>query len=266
MGIINLTPDSFYDGGKYINIENAVNKAQEMVANKVNIIDLGAASSRPGSKSISLKEEGKRLFPTLIKIRELFPNVTISIDTYRYQIAEQSIKYGANIINDIYVEKDEDKMFGIIKKYNIPYVLMHMHGKPINMQKNIKYNCFNQEIFNFFKTKIHKLRSDGFEKIIIDPGFGFGKTLNQNYELINMIPELKKLRCPILVGVSRKSMISQGLNIKTEDSLSGTVATNTICLMNGANIIRVHDIKSGTETIEIFKLVKRNSNYSKSEL
>tara|TARA_Y100001968_G_scaffold332268_1_gene389750 strand:+ start:1750 stop:2550 length:801 start_codon:yes stop_codon:yes gene_type:complete len=266
MGIINLTPDSFYDGGKYISIENAINKVREMVDEKVDIIDLGAASSRPGSKFISLKEEEKRLFPSLIKIRELFPNITISIDTYRYQIAEQAIKYGANMINDIYVEKDEDKMFKVIKKYNTPYVLMHMHGTPINMQKNIQYNFFKEDIVNFFKRKIEKIRLHGFDKVIIDPGFGFGKTLNQNYQLINMIPELQKFQYPILVGVSRKSMISQGLHTKTIDSLNGTVAANTICLMNGANIIRVHDVKAGQETIEIFKLVQRNSIYIKSKI
>ena len=264
MGIINLTPDSFYDGGKYINISNAIQKAQEMFDNKVDIIDLGAASSRPGAKLISLKEEENRLFPTLIKIRELFPNINISIDTYRYQIAEQAIKYGANIINDIYVKKDEKQMFNVIKKYNTPYVLMHMLGEPMTMQNNIQYNCFNQEIIDFFTKKIKLLRDDGFKKIIIDPGFGFGKTLNQNYELINMIPELKKFSYPILAGISRKSMISKGLNVNTTDSLIGTVAANTICLIKGADIIRVHDIKAGKETIDMVNLVKNNATQTKS--
>jgi len=258
MGIINLTPDSFYDGGKYTNIEHTITRANEMVINNIDIIDLGAASSRPGSKTISIKEEEKRLFPALIKIRELFPSATISIDTYRYQIAEQAIKYGADMINDIYVEKDEEQMFRVIKKYNIPYILMHMSGNPSNMQKHIHYNSFEKEIIDFFKQKIDKLTCDGFQKIIIDPGFGFGKTLNQNYQLINMIPELKKFKYPILVGVSRKSMISKGLKIKIEDTINGTVAINSICLSKGASIIRVHDIKEGKETIEIFKLVQNN--------
>jgi len=259
MGIINLTPDSFYDGGKYTDIEKSIHRIKEMIDDGVDIIDFGAASSRPGSKPISLKEEGKRLFPTLIEVRKLFPNITISIDTYRYQIAEQAIKYGANIINDIYVEKDQKKMFEIIKKYNKPYILMHMSGNPTNMQKNIYYNSFKKEIVNFFQNKIEKLINYGIDKIIIDPGFGFGKTLNQNYELINMISTLQTFEYPILVGVSRKSMISQGLKIDTHDTLNGTIAVNIMCLMKGANIIRVHDTKAGKETIEIFKLAQSNS-------
>ena len=260
MGIINLTPDSFYDGGKYIKIGKSIQRAKEMIDDGVDIIDFGAASSRPGSKAISLKEEAKRLFPTLIEIRKLFPNIIISIDTYRYQIAEEAIKYGADIINDIYVEKDEKKMLEVIKKYNKPYILMHMSGNPTNMQKNINYYSFKKEIMMFFQTKIEKLTNAGIENIIVDPGFGFGKTLNQNYELINMISNLKKFKYPILAGISRKSMISDGLKVDTSDTLNGTIAANIICLMKGANIIRVHDTKAGKETIQIFKLVESNSS------
>ena len=258
MGILNITPDSFYDGGKYTIIHKIIDRVKTMIYEGVDIIDIGAASSRPGSKSISIKEEEQRLFPTLIKIRELFPNITISIDTYRHQIAEQAIKYGANIINDIYVSYNQEKMFSVIKKYNVTYILMHMSGKPSNMQKNINYNNFNQEIIRFFEENIKKLKHLQFEQIIIDPGFGFGKTINQNYELINMIPELAKFGYPVLAGLSRKSMISHSLNINTEQSLNGTIAANTICLTKGVDIIRVHDIQAARETIDIFNLTNKN--------
>lgn len=258
MGILNLTPDSFYDGGIYSKPVEILNRVTEMVKEGVDILDIGAFSSRPGASFISLKEEEKRLFPTLLKIRDLFPDLIISVDTYRHQIAEQSIKYGANIINDIYVEYDELKMFQIVQKYNTPYILMHMLGEPKNMQKNIQYIDFQHDIIDFFKNKIKLLNELQFEKIIIDPGFGFGKTLQQNYEMINMIPTIKELGYPVLAGVSRKSMISQGLEINTEDTLSGTIAANTICITKGAQIIRVHDVKEAKETIGIIKLVDNN--------
>ena len=258
MGILNLSPDSFYDGRRYTNDSEIINKVSNMVKEGVNILDIGAFSSRPGANLISLNEEERRLFPILLKIRELFPEIIISIDTYRHQIAEQSIKYGANMINDIYVEKDQSNMFKVIQKYNVPYVLMHMSGEPKNMQKNITYTNFHKDIINFFQTKIEILHAMQFKKIILDPGFGFGKTLNHNYQLINMIPEIIKLGHPVLAGISRKSMISKGLNISTQDTLTGTITANTICLMKGAKIIRVHDVREGKETIEIIKLVKNN--------
>ena len=197
MGIINLTPDSFYDGGKHNTINHAITAVQDMIKNGADIIDLGACSSRPGSKSISLKEEEKRLFPILIKTRKLFPNITISIDTYRYQIAEKAISYGADLINDIYVQKDQKKMFEIVKKHDTPYVLMHMLGTPNTMQKKIQYVNFRKDILMFFREKIKVLNNLNFNKIIIDPGLGFGKTLNQNYQLLNMLPEMKKFQLEI---------------------------------------------------------------------
>ena len=259
MGVLNLTPDSFYDGGRYNDIDKIMSRVKEMIQEGVDIIDLGACSSRPGSSSISLQEERERLFPALKKIREEFNDIIISIDTYRYQIAEKAIKYRVSMINDIYVEKNETKMFKVIKKHNIPYVLMHMSGNPKNMQKNISYDNFYDEIMMFFENKIQKLNNIGCKKIILDPGFGFGKTLNQNYKLIDMIPDLKKFGCPILIGISRKTMISKPLKIDSKNTLSGTIAANTICLVKGANIIRVHDVKEAKETIEIFKLVKNNT-------
>ena len=258
MGVLNLTPDSFHDGGKYTTLKKIIQRVTRMINEGVDIIDIGAFSSRPGADLISLKEEEKRLFPALIKIKEVFPSTIISIDTYRHQIAEQAIKKGANMINNIYINKHSKKMAEVVQKYNTPYVIMHMKGKPKNMQKDIKYKNFQNNIINFFKQNIKELNEIKFNKIIIDPGFGFGKTLNQNYELINMIPEMKKLQYPVLVGLSRKSMISKALKTKTQDSLSGTIAANTIALMKGANIIRVHDIKEAIETKKIVQLVKQN--------
>ena len=258
MGIVNITPDSFYDGGKHKNTNAYIKYIQKIIKEGADIIDLGACSSRPGSTPISLKEEEKRLLPVLEKTKEKFPDIPISIDTYRYQIAEKAISYGAQLINDIYVEKDKQKMFSVIAKHNIPYVLMHMQGNPKNMQNKIHYTDFKNEIMMFFKNNIKKLNQNGVSNIILDPGFGFGKTLNQNYNLINMISEIKKLNYPILTGLSRKSMISQGLQTASPNALTGTIAANTICLMHGASIIRVHDVQAAKETIKIFNLTQIN--------
>ncbi|MBF25558.1 MAG: dihydropteroate synthase [Flavobacteriales bacterium] len=258
MGIINLTPDSFYDGGKYINPENAIKCAQKMIDQGVDIIDLGACSSRPGSKLISVKQEEKRLFPVLNKLRNLFPEITISIDTFRSKIAENAINYGANIINDIYVEKEQRKMFEVIAKHQIPYIMMHMHGKPYTMQENTFYDNFKNEILNFFKQKINLLMDLKFNKIIIDPGIGFGKNLSQNYQLINMIPDLLKFKYPVLIGASRKSMIQNTLNIDKDQALNGTTIINTMAILKGAKIIRVHDVKEAKEIIQIYKLINTN--------
>lgn len=259
MGIVNITPDSFYDGGKYKNIEGYIKYIEKIINEGVDIVDLGACSSRPGATPISLKEEERRLLPVLEKTKKEFPHIPISIDTYRYQIAEKAILHGAQLINDIYVEKDKHKMFSIIEKYNTPYVLMHMQGNPKNMQKKIHYVDFETEIMIFFKNNIKQLNQSGINKIILDPGFGFGKTLNQNYSLINMISAIKKLNYPILTGLSRKSMISQGLNTTSKNALTGTIAANTMCLMNGSSIIRVHDIQEAKETIKIFNLTQINN-------
>ena len=258
MGIINLTPDSFYDGGKYSKIENAIQGVQNMIDEGVDIIDLGACSSRPGSQPISLKEEKKRLFPVLNKLREIFPEIIISIDTFRYQVAEDAINYGANLINDIYVEKEQKKMFEVIAKYEIPYVMMHMLGSPTTMQKNIYYNNFKNEIIDFFQQKINLFHKLDFHKIILDPGIGFGKNLSQNYQLINMIPDMLKFKYPILIGNSRKSMIQTTLNVNKKNALNGTTILNTIAIMKGAKIIRVHDVKEAKEIITIFKSINEH--------
>lgn len=258
MGILNLTPDSFYDGGKYIDIQKSIKHIKKMVHEGVNIIDIGAVSSRPGANEISVEQERKRLIPVLKKIKEKFPQIYLSIDTYRYQIAEEAIEIGIDLINNINTKKEEDRMLKIIKKTNTPYVLMHIKGEPSIMQNNIQYDNFHNEIIYYFKNYIKKLNQHGISNIILDPGFGFGKTMEQNYLLINMIPKLKQFGYPVLTGISRKSMISKLLNIMTKDTLNGTSCLNTIALMKGTDIIRVHDIKEAKEIIEIYNKVKQN--------
>ncbi|RPG60414.1 MAG: dihydropteroate synthase [Flavobacteriales bacterium TMED191] len=258
MGILNLTPDSFYDGGKYIDIQKSIKHIKKMVHEGVNIIDIGAVSSRPGANEISVEQERKRLIPVLKKIKEKFPQIYLSIDTYRYQIAEEAIEIGIDLINNINTKKEEDRMLKIIKKTNTPYVLMHIKGEPSIMQNNIQYDNFHNEIIYYFKNYIKKLNQYGISNIILDPGFGFGKTMEQNYLLINMIPKLKQFGYPVLTGISRKSMISKLLNIMTKDTLNGTSCLNTIALMKGTDIIRVHDIKEAKEIIEIYNKVKQN--------
>lgn len=258
MGILNLTPDSFYDGGKYIDIQRSIKHIKKMVHEGVNIIDIGAVSSRPGANEISVEQERKRLIPVLKKIKEKFPQIYLSVDTYRYQIAEEAMEIGVDLINNINIKKEEDRMLKIIKKTNIPYVLMHIKGEPLSMQNNIQYNNFYNEIIYYFKNYIKKLNQHGISNIILDPGFGFGKTIEQNYLMINMIPKLKQFGYPVLTGISRKSMISKLLNIVTKDTLNGTSCLNTIALMKGTDIIRVHDIKEAKEIIEIYNTVKQN--------
>ena len=258
MGILNLTPDSFYDGGKHTNINQSIKHIEKMINEGADIIDIGAVSSRPGADEISVEMERKRLFPVLEKIKDYFPHTPLSVDTYRYQIAEEAIKIGVDIINNINIEQDKEDMLRIIQKTKSPYILMHIKGTPSNMQNKIHYDNFQEEILLFFEKNINELNKIGITDIILDPGFGFGKTLNQNYIMLNMIPELKEFGYPVLAGVSRKSMISKLLNIETKDTLNGTSIINTISLMYGVNIIRVHDVKEAKEAVKIFNTIKKN--------
>ncbi len=258
MGILNLTPDSFYDGGKHTNINQSIKHIEKMINEGADIIDIGAVSSRPGADEISVEMERKRLFPVLEKIKDYFPHTPLSVDTYRYQIAEEAIKIGVDIINNINIEQDKEDMLRIIQKTKSPYILMHIKGTPSNMQNKIHYDNFQEEILFFFEKHINELNKIGITDIILDPGFGFGKTLNQNYIMVSMIPELKKFGYPVLAGVSRKSMISKLLNIETKDTLNGTSVINTISLIYGVNIIRVHDVKEAKEAVKIFNTIKKN--------
>ena len=257
MGILNITPDSFFDGGKNFNIFDVKNNINNMINAGVDIIDIGAISSRPGADIISVEEEKTRLFPVLELLKNEFAELIVSVDTFRAEIAEESVsKYGVSIINDISAGELDNDMFATIAKLNVPYIIMHMPGNPKNMQLNTKYKNLEDNIFEYFQKKHEELKLLGVHDIIIDLGFGFGKTLDQNYFLLKKLDNFKIFNLPILVGVSRKSMIHKLLDISPNESLNGTNVVNTIALMNGANIIRVHDVQEANEAIEIYNKYK----------
>ena len=256
MGILNVTTDSFYDGGKYLSELEITKQIRKIDKEGAKIIDVGASSSRPGSIPVSEKTEIERLLPAIELIKKNSPNLKISIDTFRSSVARQCIKNGADMINDISAGEKDKKMFDTIAELNVPYVMMHMKGNSLTMQKNPNYDNIVNEIFIYFEKKIKTLNSLGFNKIIIDPGFGFGKTLEHNYEILRNLSEFKKINLPILVGVSRKSMIYNLLEITANQALNGTSIINTIALNNGATLLRVHDVKEATECIKIMKQIR----------
>ena len=258
MGILNLTTDSFYDGGNYLTDEKIILKVKTMLDEGASIIDIGAQSSKPGAIQMSSKEELKKILPTIKLLKSKFKNIIISVDTFWSNTAKQSVLKGANIINDISAGEIDKNMLRTIAKLNVPYIMMHMKGTPEIMQDNPQYNNVTLEIINFFKHKISNLSKLGFNKIIIDPGFGFGKTMQHNYQLLNNLTQFKNLKKPILVGASRKSMIYKLLDIETDKALNGTSIINTIALQNGANILRVHDVKEAIECIKITTFAKNN--------
>ena len=256
MGILNITTDSFYDGGKFITKDKIEKQIKKIEQEGAKIIDIGASSSRPGSIPVSEKTELDRLKPTIEIIKKITPNLKISIDTFRSKVARECIKNGADIINDISAGELDKNMFETIAELNVPYIMMHMKGDSLTMQKNPVYENIISEIIMFFEEKIHKLKSIGFNKIIIDPGFGFGKTIEHNYEILKNLSEFKKINLPILVGASRKSMIYNLLNISATEALNGTTVVNTISLIKGAKILRVHDVNEAVECIKIYDRLK----------
>ena len=259
MGILNLTSNSFYDGGKYNTPEKILIQTKKMIDEGANIIDIGAQSSRPGSDEISEDKELSKIIPSLIEIRKYFPNVLISVDTYRAKVAEESINNGADIINDISSGDLDKNMFSVIAKHKVPYIIMHMIGTPKNMQEKPTYNNVVEEIINYFQKKIETLHDFGIDNLIIDPGFGFGKTLEHNYEILDNLEKFKCLKYPILVGVSRKSMIYRLLDTDANQALNGTSVINTIALTKGTDILRVHDVKEAVECIKIVNFAKNNN-------
>jgi dihydropteroate synthase len=254
MGILNITPDSFFDGGRYNDPKLCSVRVEKMITEGAAIIDIGCASSRPGAADISALEEWKRLEPVLQEIRKNFPDICISIDTYHSVVAEKALILGADMINDISGGTFDENMPGLIAKNNTPYVIMHMQGRPHDMQMDPSYNNVLEKVYAFFKKQIIILNSKGADQLILDPGFGFGKTLAHNYSLLHDLKTFTDLGFPILAGVSRKSMINKVLDIKAEEALNGTTVLNTIALLNGASILRVHDVK---EAMEALKLVGR---------
>ena len=253
MGILNITKDSFYDGDKYNTDEKIIHQAKKMLDEGATIIDIGAQSSRPGAKQISSEQELKILIPAIKLLKKKLPDTNLSIDTFWSNTASKCIALGADMINDISAGNIDEKMLPTIAKINKPYVLMHMKGKPKNMQTNPTYINIVEEIKDFFKKKIQQLNSLGFKKIILDPGFGFGKTLADNYKLMNQLNDFQQFKYPILVGISRKSMIYNLLNGTANNALNGTSVLNTIALQRGARILRVHDVKEAIECIKINK-------------
>lgn len=257
MGILNITPDSFFDGGKYDNETTIISQVEKMLNDGATFIDIGAYSSRPGAKHISEEEELNRIIPVVQLLVKELPTIIISIDTFRSSVAEQCIKNGACIINDISAGSLDPKMFSTIAKLQVPYIIMHMQGSPQNMQNNPTYKNTTQEVLLYFSTKIAELRALGVNDIITDVGFGFGKNLDHNYELLKNLSLFKNLNAPMLVGISRKSMLYKPLNISAEKALNATTSANTIALLNGANILRVHDVKEATQAIKIVKLLNK---------
>lgn len=256
MGILNITPDSFYDGGKFTDKKNILLHAEKMISEGADIIDIGACSTRPNAKDISEEEELKRLIPAIKLVRKKFTDVIISADTFRSSAAEKAIDAGADMINDISGGTMDKKMFETIGKLKVPYVLMHIQGTPQTMQANPQYKDVMKEVKEYFAEKIEKLKSLKVEQIIIDVGFGFGKTVEHNYTLLKHLSELNQFGFPILAGVSRKSMLNKVLGTTPETVLNGTTVANTIALMNGANILRVHDVKEAKEAVKIFNFTQ----------
>tara|TARA_B000000609_G_scaffold44188_1_gene31983 strand:+ start:47 stop:880 length:834 start_codon:yes stop_codon:yes gene_type:complete len=249
MGILNLTPDSFYDGGVHNEINKIEDHVNKMVNDGMDILDIGGYSSKPGAKNISVDEELSRVIPILKHIRKIFPELVISIDTFRSKIASASLNEGADIINDISGGTLDKNMMSIVAKNNCPYILMHMQGNPQNMQNDPSYENVTLEIIQYLAQRIKIAHDNNIVDIIVDPGFGFGKTLEHNFEILNNLEKFNVLDTPILAGFSRKSMIYKTLKTSSEKALNGTSSLNTIALTKGAKILRVHDVKEAKECI-----------------
>ena len=256
MGILNITPDSFFDGGKYKNEKDILTQTEKMLLEGATFIDVGAYSSRPGATHISEEEELKRIVPVVNLLVKKFPEIIISLDTFRSKIAQETIQAGAAIINDISGGQMDANMFKTVANLNVPYILMHMLGTPQNMQKNPTYNNVITDITTFFATQIHQLRQLKLNDVVIDVGFGFGKTIPHNFEILKNLSLFKNLEVPILAGISRKSMLYKTLDISAQEALNATTSANTIALLNGANILRVHDVKEASEAITIVNQVR----------
>ncbi|KAF5078234.1 Dihydropteroate synthase [anaerobic digester metagenome] len=258
MGILNVTPDSFYSGSRKQSEEEIVGRVCQIIEEGGKIVDIGGQSTTPTSTLIPAKEELKRLEPILRLIRKEFPNTILSIDTFYSEVARPAVeKYGVNIINDISGGQIDDNMFETVARLNVPYILMHMRGTPQTMQQHTHYDNFIQDILYYFSEKISKLNLLGVNDIIIDPGFGFSKTTDQNYQLMAYLKYFNIFDVPILVGISRKSMIYKLLECTPQESLNGTSALNTFALLSGANILRVHDVKEAVECVKIVEKISK---------
>jgi dihydropteroate synthase len=254
MGIINITPDSFFSASRTFGKEKDIlNIAADMLDNGADILDIGGYSSRPKAVHISLEEELKRVIPVITSIKQAFPKAVLSVDTFRHQVAEQAVLAGAEIVNDISGGQLDEQMITAVGKLNVPFICMHMRGNPGNMQELTAYDNLEKEIVDYFSIQMKKCREAGIKDVILDLGFGFAKNLDQNYHLFKNLSHFNLFGTPILVGISRKSMIYKPLGGGPENALNGTTALNMAALLNGATILRVHDVKEAKETIKLYK-------------
>jgi dihydropteroate synthase len=257
MGILNITPDSFYDGGRYDTEDKILLRITKMISEGADIVDIGGMSTRPGSNPVPEKEEIRRIVSAIKLIRKHFPEVIISVDTYRANVARIAVKdYSVNIINDISGGEMDRNMFETIADLRIPYIIMHMRGSPLVMQKQTNYNDILAEMIDYFSLRIDKLKSMGVNDLIIDPGFGFSKTIDQNFFILKNLNTFSLFELPLMTGVSRKSMIYRTLGTDSDGSLNGTIVLNTVALLNGADIIRVHDVQAAVQAITLLEKLK----------
>lgn len=260
MGILNVTPDSFYAGSRTQTEAEIVRRVKQIVSEEAAIIDIGAYSSRPNADNVSAREEMERLRMGLKILFEIQPDAVVSVDTFRADVARMCVEeYGVAIINDIAAGEMDANMFHTVAALNVPYIMMHMQGTPQSMQQHPHYDNLLKEVFLYFARKVQQLRDLGVKDIILDPGFGFGKTMEHNYELLSHLEEFRIFELPLLVGVSRKSMIYRLLDITPQEALNGTTVLDTICLLKGADILRVHDVKEAVETVRIVQAMRNNS-------
>ncbi len=259
MGVLNITPDSFYKGSRVTDEKEIIRIAAGMIKDGADILDIGGYSSRPGAADVPPEEEKKRVFKAISLIHSEFPDAILSIDTFRSEIAYEAVTiYGARIINDISGGEADKNMFNVVQTMNVPYIMMHMRGKPENMQNNPVYDDVVADILKWFGNKIVRLQSAGVKDIILDPGFGFGKTIEHNFEMLNRLGDFSVAGLPLLIGVSRKSMIWKTLEVDPDEALNGTTVLNTIALMKGADILRVHDVREAVQAVRLIEMIKNS--------
>ncbi len=256
MGIINVTPDSFYDGGKLKTDSDLLLLAEKMLKDGAAVLDVGGMSTRPNAEEVTEQEELKRIISAIEIIHKNFPEATISVDTWRSKVVEEAVNVGASMVNDISAGRFDKNLLTTVSKLKVPYLLMHMQGTPQTMQQNPAYSDVVKEVFEFLKEKIIHLNQLGIHDIIIDPGFGFGKTVEHNFQLLNHLDLLKIMGLPILAGLSRKSMICKPLKVNPDKALNGTTALNAIALMKGAKLLRVHDVKEAREVTKLMSMLE----------
>ena len=256
MGILNVTPNSFYDGGKHNEINSIMHQVDKMLSEGADFIDIGAYSSKPSAEFVSEEEEIKRLVPIIKELVDHFPTIVLSVDTFRANVAKVAVEHGAGIINDISAGLLDEKMLETVADLKVPYIMLHMRGNPQTMQSLTNYEDIVKEMIFYFSERIQKARSFGISDIVIDPGFGFAKTLEQNYEVLHKMELFSMLELPLLAGISRKSMIYKVLENSPQEALNGTSVLNTIALQKGAKILRVHDVKEAVECIKLVSKLK----------